>query len=140
MLRRLPMPWEFCWRRPEARLSFWGSAADYSLLSATESSHSGISDPLHLPNFESASEDPTHANARGDLDASAERDLYGIPSATLAVRPRVAGGAGFVATPQRRCSRPAESPLDINQRCAMNRSAWLETAVERSIEIVAGNS
>ena len=40
-----------------------------------------------------------------------------IPSATPAVR-RLSQAARASYTPQRRCSRPARLPLDINQRCA----------------------
>ena len=72
-------------------------------------------DPLHLPGLEGASEYPVHANARGDLDASAERDLYGIPSATLQARER---GAGFRTRPNAAVHARQESPLDISQRCA----------------------
>jgi hypothetical protein len=42
--------------------------------------------PLRLPSFESTLEDLIHANALGDLDASVERDRYGIPFTTLQVR------------------------------------------------------
>jgi hypothetical protein len=57
--------------------------------------------PLRLPSFEGASENPVHANMQGSLDASAERDRYGIPSAALQARRSVAGGAGsgHAATP-----------------------------------------
>jgi hypothetical protein len=95
--------------------------------------------PLHLPSFENASEYPTHANARGDLDASAERDLYGIPSATLGVRRSVAGGAGssHAATP---LFTPGKNRPSISTNAADEPQRLAETAVERSIEIVAGNS
>ena len=85
--------------------------------------------PLHLPNFESASEDPTHANAQGDLDASAERDLYEIPSATLAVRPRVAGGAGFVHAPTPLFT-PGKNRPSISTNAAHEPQRLAETAVE----------
>jgi len=86
--------------------------------------------PLHLPNFQSASEDPTYANARGDLDdASAERDLYGIPSTTLAVRQTVAGGAGssHAATP---LFTPGKNRPSISTAAAREPQRLAETAVE----------
>lgn len=52
--------------------------------------------PLHLPRLEGASEYPVYANAPGDLDASAERDLYGIPSTAPESPER---GADFVHAP-----------------------------------------
>jgi hypothetical protein len=85
--------------------------------------------PLHLPNFESASEDPTYANAQGDLDASAERDLYGIPSATLAVQRSVADGAGsgHAATP---LFTPGKNRPSISTAAAHEPQRLAETAVE----------
>ena len=85
--------------------------------------------PLHLPSFEIASEDPTYANAQGDLDASAERDLYGIPSATPGVRRSVAGGAGFgpTATP---LFTPGKNRPSISTNAAHEPQRLAETAVE----------
>lgn len=85
--------------------------------------------PLHLPSFESASEDPTHAKAQGDLDASAERDLYGIPSATLQARRSVAGGGGFghAAPP---LFTPSKNRPSISISAALERQRLAETAVE----------
>ena len=73
--------------------------------------------PLHLPSFEGASEYPIHANAPDDLDASAERDLYGIPSVTPQTRERAASGADFAQAPTPLFMPGRESPLDIN-RCS----------------------
>ena len=105
-----------CWCQPEACLSFWVSAAGYSLSQRDQSSTPEYPTPLRLPGFEGASENPVHANAQGGLDASAERDRYGIPSATLQVR-RASKAARV--RPRRNAAVHArqEARLDINQRC-----------------------
>ena len=74
--------------------------------------------PLHLPSFEGASEYPVHANAPGDLDASAERDLYGDPIRHASGRERAAGRRGLRTRPNAAVHARQEPPLDISQRCA----------------------
>ena len=87
-----------------------------------QSSNPEYPTPLHLPSFEGASEYPVHASAPGDLDASAERDLYGVPSATLQARERAAGAADFAQAPTPLFTARQEPPLDISQRYA-----WIAT-------------
>ena len=82
--------------------------------------------PLHLPSFEGGSEYPVYANAPGDLDASAERDLYGIPSATPESPER---GAVFAHAPTP-LFMPGKSRPSISANAAHGPPRLAETAFE----------
>jgi hypothetical protein len=82
--------------------------------------------PLHLPSFEGGSEYPVYANAPGDLDASAERDLYGIPSAAPESPER---GAVFAHAPTP-LFMPGKSRPSISTNAAHGPPRLAETAFE----------
>ena len=117
-----------------------GLCGDDSLLSATSRPLRNIPTPLHLPNFESASEVSRLTRTRGATWTPQPSAIsYRIPSATLGVRRQCRRWRGLChaanAAVHARQNRPSISTnaADEPQRLA-------ETAVERSIEIVAGNS
>jgi hypothetical protein len=85
--------------------------------------------PLHLPGLEGASDYSVRANAPDDLDASAERDLYGIPSATLQARERGAGGADLAPAPTP-LFMPGKNRPSISANAAHEPRRLAETAVE----------
>ena len=83
--------------------------------------------PLHLPSFEGGSEYPVYANAQGDLDASAERDLYRNPIRRARRRP--AGGADFAHAPTP-LFMPGKNRPSISTNAAHGPQRLAETAVE----------